>query len=278
MASVVCVIPTYRPQPEPVLGLIESLRAAGVDVLVSDDASPATSDAALRAIASAGAPVVRHRHNAGIARGLNDGIAFATRAGAEWLLTVDQDSALPPHLVPDLLRTGASTPQVGVVGVETIVDASGDLAYPTRLVDGLLVTEEVFQSGALWSVSGLERIGGFDERLGIDAVDAAACLRLRQAGLIVALAPGTRLAHRYGEARSVRVLGRTVVATGHSPHRRETMVRNRLALAPAEFRQSPVQAARTLRRVAVNLALAATVEEDRTAKVMGGLRGLLPRR
>jgi len=56
------------------------------------------------------------------------------------------------------------------------------------------------------------------------------------------------------------------------------MVRNRLALAPAEFRQSPVQAARTLRRVAVNLALAATVEEDRTAKVMGGLRGLLPRR
>jgi rhamnosyltransferase len=126
-------------------------------------------------------------------------------------------------------------------------------------------------------VAALTAIGGFDESLGIDAVDAAACLRLRERGFIVALAPGVRLEHRVGSARQVTLLGRTVLATGHSPQRRTTMVRNRLRLAPAEFRQSPKHAVRTLRRVGVNAVLGATVEENRWAKTKGTIRGLWPR-
>ena len=231
----------------------------------------------MRDVAASGASLVRHRRNAGIARGLNDGLRFASEIGAEWLLTVDQDTVLPLHHVEDLLGVARSSPRIGVVGVETVRDASGALTYPTRDEHGLTVTEEVFQTGSLWSVAALLRMGGFDEGLGIDAVDAAACLRLRQAGLVVAIAPGTHVEHQYGQGREVRLLGRTVVATGHSPARRETMVRNRLALAPAEFRQSPTHAVRTLRRIAVNLALAASVEDDRLAKVRGGLRGLMRR-
>ncbi|MDI1288712.1 MAG: hypothetical protein PSX37_02015, partial [bacterium] len=78
--------------------------------------------------------------------------------------------------------------------------------------------------------------------------------------------------------RQVTVLGRTVLASGHSPERRTTMVRNRLRLAPEEFAQSPVHAFRTLRRVAMSTLLAATIEDERWAKVKGSARGLLPRR
>jgi rhamnosyltransferase len=226
-------------------------------------------------VESLGVDVVRHRHNRGIARGLNDGVAFAVARGADWLLTVDQDSSLPPGYVAALLA--AATDRVGVIGAEIISDASGDVRYPTTQSDGHLTTEEVFQTGSLWSVAALTAIGGFDESLGIDAVDAAACLRLRERGFIVALAPGVRLEHRVGAARQVTLLGRTVLATGHSPERRTTMVRNRLRLAPAEFRQSPKHAIRTLRRVGVNAVLGATVEENRWAKTKGTIRGLWPR-
>lgn len=274
--SVVAVVPTFRPESGELNSLVASLQAQGIKVLVTDDASPCTSDPALREVESLGVDVVRHRHNRGIARGLNDGLALAVARGATWLLTVDQDSSLPPGYVAALLA--AASDRVGVIGAEIISDASGDVRYPTTQSDGLLMTEEVFQTGSLWSVAALTAIGGFDESLGIDAVDAAACLRLRERGFIVALAAGVRLEHRVGAARQVTLLGRTVLATGHSPERRTTMVRNRLRLAPAEFRQSPKHAFRTLRRVGVNAVLGATVEENRWAKTKGTIKGLWPRR
>ena len=272
----VAVVPTFRPESGELNSLVASLQAQGIKVLVTDDASPCTSDPALREVESLGVDVVRHRHNRGIARGLNDGLAFAVARGATWLLTVDQDSSLPPGYVAALLA--AASDRVGVIGAEIISDASGDVRYPTTQSDGLLLTEEVFQTGSLWSVAALTAIGGFDESLGIDAVDAAACLRLRERGFIVALAASVRLEHRVGAARQVTLLGRTVLATGHSPERRTTMVRNRLRLAPAEFRQSPKHAFRTLRRVGVNAVLGATVEENRWAKTKGTIKGLWPRR
>ena len=272
--NVAVVIPTFRPDVAALISLVSGLQSQGLQVLVTDDGSPAIFDPALRAVADLGVTLIRHERNAGIARGLNEGLGFAIDSGASWLLTVDQDSELPNGYVESLLPWAISG--VGVVAAEHIEDASGSINYPSRLVDGQVVTEEVIQTGSLWSVTQMQAVGGFDESLGIDAVDAAACLRLREQGLKVVLAPDVSLTHHLGNARQVRIFGKTVLATGHSAARRTTMVRNRLKLAPAEFRQSPVHAFRTLRRVAVNVVLAAVVEEDRLAKAKAGLRGLLP--
>ena len=272
--TVAVVVPTYRPNSTELLALVTSLQAAGLPVLVTDDASPATFDSALRAVEDLGVTVLRHARNAGIARGLNEGLGFAFDAGALWLLTVDQDSVLPDKYVDSLLPWAVAG--VGVVAAELIADASGSISYPSRTVDGQLITEEVIQTGSLWSVAHMQSVGGFDESLGIDAVDAAACLRLREQGLRVVLAPDVSLAHHLGNTRQVQIFGKTVLATGHSASRRTTMVRNRLKLAPAEFRQSPMHALRTLRRVAMNVALGALVEENRLEKAKAGLRGLRP--
>ena len=270
--TVAVVIPTFQPESASLLSLIATLRSAGLPVLVTDDASPASFDALFAEVQAQGIQVMRHECNAGIARGLNDGLGFAELQGADWLLTVDQDTALPPGYVESVLPWAAEG--VGVVAAERVDDASGQLSYPTQLNDGFLTTHEVIQTGSLWSVADMRAVGGFDESLGIDAVDAAACLRMRERGLKVVLAPSVSLSHHLGSARQIRILGRTVMATGHSPGRRTTMVRNRLKLAPAEFRQSPVHALRTLRRVAVNLALGVLVEDDRWAKAKAGLQGL----
>ena len=284
MSPVVAVIPAFRPLDNLLLDLLDSLSSQGVRVVIADDASPDSFDVTLAEATARGATVVRHNHNAGIARSLNDGLSAAHRAGATWLLTVDQDSTLASDYV-SRLRAAADNAvavlgphAVGAIGASTIDDASGAIDYPVRYVWGLPSTEEVIQSGTLWSVAALTSIGGFDETLGIDAVDAAACVRLRAAGRRILLAPGLSVGHRLGESRQVRILGHTVLASGHSAERRTTIVRNRLRLAPEEFAQSPRHALRTLRRVAMSTLLAVTVEDQRWAKAKASARGLLPQR
>lgn len=278
--DVVAVIPSYRPDAVDLPVLVEALLGCGVPVVVADDASPCTSDTLLRTASDTGVTVVRHRRNEGIARSLNDGLRLAAAAGATWLLTVDQDSELGPDYVARLLEVAESsagslgTGMVGAVAAGGISDASGTMGYPVVEASGVTTTHEVIQTGTIWSVDAMTALGGFDESLGIDGVDAAACLALRAAGLAVVVAPGLSIGHRIGAGRQVRVLGRDVLSSGHSPERRTTMVHNRLRLFPAEFAQSPAHAFRTVRRVAVNTALAVTVEDDRWAKAKASVRGL----
>ena len=228
--------------------------------------------------------MVRHRSNTGIARSLNDGLRAAVDADATWLLTVDQDSEIPEDYVERLVLAAGfaadalGIEHVGAVAAGSIDDASGELSYPVSFDGDVLITQEVIQTGTLWDVQAMTAVGGFDESLGIDAVDAAACLRLRQTGRRIVLASELAVGHRVGAGHQVTLLGRSVLASGHSPHRRTTIVRNRLRLFPAEFALDPVHALRTLRRVAVNTALAVTIEDDRWAKARASAQGLLPAR
>jgi len=281
-SSVVAVIPTFRPSEE-FLELV-NIAARSVSVLVvTDDASPCTSDWVLRKAASTnGVELIRHRWNAGIARGLNNGLGVARRSHAKWLLTLDQDSMVSDSYVDALLdvaimRSGAGE-NLGALGAEVIEDLGGPMRYPTTLLGGFPCTEEVIQTGTLWNIAALEEVGGFDESLGMDAVDAGACLALRRAGYTIGVATNLALAHRIGTSRHVTFVGRSVMVTGHSPERRSSMVRNRLRLFPAEFAQSPRHALRTIRRVSVNQTLGLVVESQRWEKAKGSVRGLLPSR
>ena len=203
---------------------------------------------------------------------------MALERQAPWLLTVDQDSQVPSTYVADLL--GAATERLdaqeplGAIGASVINDASGHMTYPLHGDAQYPITEELIQTGTLWRTDSLNACGGFDEELGIDAVDAAACLALRQQGFTIGVAPDVALEHAIGSATVVEALGRSIMVTGHSPQRRTSMLRNRLRLFPAEFRQSPRHALRTLRRVAVNQSLGIVMEKERWSKARGSLRGL----
>ena len=260
--EVTAVIATYCPPP----GLGEhvgTVREMVRTVVVADDASPCTFDHALaRTFRQPGVLGTRFTHNAGIARSLNAGLSEAISGGSQWLLTLDQDSRCSTTYVQDLLsdlqRAEEIGLSVGVIAPQSIDDKRGTIRYPINREHGWPVTEEVLQSGALWSVPLLQEVGGFDEVLGMDAVDAAACLSIRERGHDVVLSPRARLQHEWGNAHYVSLFGRTIAATGHSSQRRANIVRNRLRLFPRELRQSPTHALRTLRRVAVSNLLTVT--------------------
>jgi len=276
--SVVAVVPTFAP-PESTFDLLRCLVSQVADVVVSDDASPCTSDALLQQWRNlTGLQVVRHRHNRGIARGLNEGLGLAQESQAAWLLTVDQDTQLADNYVERIVSSATGRLEagelLGAIGAEVINETSGGMRYPIRESLHGSITEEVIQTGTLWNVAALTAIGGFDEDLRIDAVDAAACLALRGQGFTVGVETGLGLQHTIGQSRTIRIAGRPVMITGHSPQRRASMLRNRLRLFPAEFRQSPGHAVRTIRRVAVNQGLGLVVESGRWGKLKGSIRGL----
>ena len=258
-SPVMAVVSTYRP-PSEIADLVSAL-AENTRVLVIDDASPCTFDQTLRSLTQIPTVrVVRFARNAGIARSLNVGLRVASTEGVPWLLTLDQDSVVAAEypsraieLAHEAKRAGLA---VGAVGAGNIQDASGAIRYPTFTVHAgvtaFTATHEVIQSGTLWDVAAVSVFGGFREDLGMDAVDAAACLSLRERGYGVLVGPELTLHHQLGDAQQIRLLGRDVIRTGHSTQRRQAMIRNRLKLFPAEFRQSPVHAFRTVRRAAVN--------------------------
>jgi len=283
--DVLAVVPTFRPGPR----LIELLTALTQDsspvtsVLISDDASPCSFDAVLRGIAnSSRVRVVRHTRNAGIARGLNEGLAAAAALDAAWLLTVDQDSAIEPGTLAALVHTAVDVrtthPTVGVLAPGRIDDAAGTLAVPgAPWQRGLLSAWEVMQSGALWSVPALRAIGGFDASLGMDGVDASACLGLREAGYLVLVDPALTIGHQVGDptrSRTVRIFGHSSAHTAHGPRRRTSMIQARIRLFPREWRQSPGNALRTLRRVAVSAGITIALERDRWAQAQASMRGV----
>ena len=283
--DVYCVVPTFAPESA-VVDLLRVLVAA-CPVLVVDDASPCTSDPVLRRTEDIpNVRVIRHLTNAGIGRGLNDGLTAAREAGCSWLLTVDQDTEVSTDYIPTITEAARlldlSGVPLGALGAGAINIAGATMRYPGRTLDygGLVfsITEEVIQSGTIWNVEAMTSIGGFNEAFGMDAVDAHACLRLREHGQVVAALPDLAIDHRLGSAQSVNVgRERPVFVTGHSPERRATMIRNRLALFPNEFRQSPRHALRTLRRVLVNQTAGLMLEGDGWAKVRGSMRGLTKR-
>lgn len=279
--DVVAVVPTFHPGPA--LGALVRVLAETMPVVVSDDGSPCTADVVLREVSSTtGVEIRRHARNRGIARGLNDGLNFASMRNASWILTVDQDTTITTSYIATMSaeadRRIQASCRVGAVGAEIVHDASGQMRYPLTATPHGPVTEELIQTGTLWSVAALLEVGGFNEQFGIDAVDAAACLSLRKHGWAICVAQGTRVEHHLGSSRMVRILGRNVMITGHSPQRRSSMVRNRLRLFPAEFAASPKHAFRTLRRVGANQGLGLMLEPDRWAKAKGSIRGLRPPR
>lgn len=268
--AVVSVVPTFRPDFE-AHTLVETL-ASVAPLLVSDDASPCTYDSFLTRLASVrGVQLVRHSVNVGIGRGLNEGLEFAQELGATWLLTADQDSTITVDYFRSLIEwaenlLGNGVP-VGAVGAEVVRDASGPMTYPTRAVHAWGVqyteTDELIQSGTLWHVPSLARHGGFREDFGMDAIDAEACLGLRELGRAIVVAPGSEFHHQIGRARQIRIMGRPVMVTRHDPQRRLSLVRNRMALFPRELRQSPKHAVLTVRRALLNAALS-SVPADRS--------------
>lgn len=245
--SVVAVISSYKPAAS----LVDHVRALIVQVslvVVADDGSGPTASSVLDRLEDLGAHVLRRTSNDGIASTLNAGIAQARDTyAADWVLTLDQDTALPGDYVERLLSTAREALAAGLeVGAVSYARQNGQSVAVTGARNGFDLAYDPMQSGLLIPTSTFDAVGMLREDLFIDWVDSEFNERMAAAGLLTLTAGGTNIDHSLGEMRPLSVGGRPVVRGGrqlsvayHPPVRAYYIARNGLLVARRSIVRAP---------------------------------------
>lgn len=192
--------------------------------------------------------IVGNGQNVGIARALNESIAFAVSNGAHYIATFDQDSEPPDEMIPALSRRLAQYDNEDVVAVGPVCYdvRNGPFTWPvfapSRFGFRRLNPDEhsepipsifLITSGMLFSAEGYLSVGAFDDSLFIDHVDTAWGLRANAMGKKLLTCPEARMKHELSRSAPRYFLGRLVL--DYPPIRRYYAARNSVRLALSDF-------------------------------------------
>lgn len=149
--------------------------------------------------------------NSGLATAYNRAIEWADLHGAEWLLTLDQDTAVPADFFEKM--ASAATESTRYAGVAAVVPqiATGERqlspnwfqfgAIPRWYESGYVgVPAEpvfAFNSGAMLRIDALKQVGGYDPRFWLDDSDAMIFSKLHEHGKRVYVAGDIQVEHEF---------------------------------------------------------------------------------
>jgi rhamnosyltransferase len=165
--------------------------------------------------------------NLGIGAALNIGVRAALAAGAEYVLTLDDDTEIFPGAVAELVRCCMDHvgQHVGIVGARWITpDAFGetscreeDAPRSVKLLPsaGCLIRREVFES-----------VGMFREDYFLDFTDYEYCARIIDSGWQMLTCPAASVLQRRGDVILRPFFGRTVAVTNYPAERLFLLCRN----------------------------------------------------
>jgi rhamnosyltransferase len=282
---VVAVIPAYDPD-ERLVTLVDQTVPQVHNVVVVDDGSTAGLHLVNGLDGRENVRVIK-QPNAGVAAALNAGVRSALSDNdADAVLTLDQDSGLPPVYVARAVRAWQDAVSRRIPVAFLCAATYSGRRTPTRgVVSGYARAFDPMQSGCLVPAATYRDIGTYDEALVIDAVDSEFTVRCLSAGLEPLVAPGCELEHGMGDRSTAQVLGRDVAYNRHSPDRVYYMARNAALLARRHTRDEPGWVLRRLTEEAKAHTLRLALDPARTdlaraafAGWRDGLRGRTGRR
>jgi glycosyltransferase involved in cell wall biosynthesis len=126
-SDLIIAIPCF--QGERTIGqVVRGALGAGLPVVVVDDGS---TDGSGEAAEAAGATLLRHPRNRGKGAALQTAFAWAERAGARAVLTMDADGQHDPAEIPRLVEAHRDHPRAVVVGVRSF--APEDMPRRSRI-------------------------------------------------------------------------------------------------------------------------------------------------
>lgn len=240
-----------------------STYAKDLDMLVVLDNSATRNPAIAEVVADyAHAEYIFNGANLGIAAALNLAVGWARARGADFLLTMDQDSSFnetPFHTYRDRVLT---LPFVDTLAIAAPYFLANE-PPPVDVMDSRIV----ITSGSIISLTNQVRIGPFDERLFIDEVDHDYCLRAHDLSLRVVTLPGIRLEHRLGQGRKLPIVGDAIKWNVHAPIRHYYMVRNGLYMTAKHHRRHRAFLARRLVRLSRTVTAALLMAPQRSERL-----------
>jgi GT2 family glycosyltransferase len=185
-------------------------------VTVVDNASDADNATTLDALGRASLHVLRSVRNLGVSGGYNLGIRHALEKGAEFILTLHNDTVVHPSLLHELVDATMKTERAGIVSPKIyfasdperiwsvgwsrdlwtgLVKVRGDGQQDMGQFDQLTDVDCVSTCCMLIRRCVLEQIGLLDERFFVGFVEEDLCLRARTAGWRVLYVPSAKVWH-----------------------------------------------------------------------------------
>lgn len=154
------------------------------------------------------ASMIGDPHNRGLAHAYNAAFTEALAGNYEWLLTLDQDTAVPENFLEVMLRHACAVGPDATISAIVPQLSEGDIllsprrvhfARTTAVTRGYVGTAagelHAFNSAALWRTQALKRIGGFCEYFSLDHLDIWMHRQLHRAGYRVFVAGDLQLQH-----------------------------------------------------------------------------------
>ncbi|MDE3285614.1 glycosyltransferase [Lacticaseibacillus paracasei] len=180
--------------------------------------------------------VISMGFNSGIAAAQNMGMSVSFKSGADWVLTLDQDSVFPKEGLQVFQRSAAiRRKDTGIIAPAVFQEQN---TYFSDEAD----TEEVqvasvISSGNLVNLRAWKASGGFDEWLFIDNVDNDFCFKIQRIGFKVWKINSVVLKHRLGNKAYVSKVMATLLhinesdfVTDHSAQRQYYFYRNSIVM------------------------------------------------
>lgn len=260
-SRVVAVISAYNP-PRDLIQNCKQLQPQVREVIVVDDGS-IDANWILNELETAGVKVVRIGENLGIGHAMNVGFEIAQEFAPEFIVTFDQDSAVPQDFVEALIREHDRLSEGGL----KLAMVAPEFFSTTRQTTGTLNARYLeayapIQSGLLMPVAAIKALGPQRSDYFIDLVDSEYFFRAHRAGYAAACVPGLTLPHAFGHRLYVHVFrhrllkesGRPRMVAVSTPFRYYYRARNRV-LMNREYANSKVFGRRLRRDARADLLL-----------------------
>ncbi len=189
--------------------------------------------------------------NVGLARAYNIGIGRAVAIGADFVLLLDQDTLLHPGAVAALSSAHLRLERRFPVGAVGPVNMERDLSFLEAPADTVRtssryyaddeVVEQAFlmNSGMLFRPALVQKLGGYDPRYFVDAVDLELSLRIRSTGLRLFRIRSARAIHTIGTVETARFAGRAVKFRREPTFRHYYIARDGLRTVARYWRRCP---------------------------------------
>ncbi|MEI7904153.1 MAG: glycosyltransferase family 2 protein [Candidatus Firestonebacteria bacterium] len=269
MQKIAGVVVLYNPAEE-TAGNINSY-AGQVDVLFAIDNSDNADNEIIEKIKKLNNVVyIKNDGNEGIAKALNIASKRAIDAGADYLVTMDQDDSLPGGYVLRLLECfkEKTSENAGIIAPYHKIKKN---QYPET--GACLEVVSVMMSGNILKLSAYQKTGLFNEDLFIDYVDHEYCLRLALKGYKIIQAGSVVLNHKIGRITRQRFFFRFIHTTNHPPIRRYYTTRNRLYICAKFGAKFPEFCTKDKKEFIIELFKVFCFERQKISKLKMMLRG-----
>jgi rhamnosyltransferase len=278
--NICAVIVTYHSDAN-IFDHVESIASQVSQTVIVDNGSSEACVERLKVIAARFAVrLILNPRNEGIARALNQGAEWACSVGFAWILTLDQDTAVAPHIVESLTEVFRCHPhpqRLAVIGSTYTDKVTGRLKTTPSNAQGPKYAEAVstLTSGSLISLCVYHAIGGFRREFFIDCVDHEYCLRARSRGYQVVVTSKPVMTHGIGHLTEHRVLWKTIGTANYVPARQYFLSRNSFVMAKEYLRTDSRWVLAYLWSWFKSIVVICLFEKARAAKIKSIFRGCM---